>query len=96
VRVEFSAEADAQVAEIDTWWRTNRLAAPNLFIDELAHALVDLGQMPSMGTAYEAGAVSARRVLLRRTHYHVYVVEERDHLVVVAVWSCFRGRAPQL
>jgi hypothetical protein len=35
VRVELSEEADAQVDEIDIWWRENRLAAPDLFTDEL-------------------------------------------------------------
>jgi len=47
VRVELSDEADAQVAEIDAWWRENRLAAPDLFADELERALDDLARMPT-------------------------------------------------
>jgi hypothetical protein len=35
-------------------------------------------------------------VLLWRTHYHVYFVEEAERLYVVAVWSVFRGRGPKL
>ncbi len=43
-----------------------------------------------------AGTKKVRRRLLRRTHYHLYFVEEDPRLFVVAVWSAFRGRAPKL
>lgn len=76
--VELSEEAEAQVDEIDTWWRQNRRAAPDLFSDELAKALADLEAMPSLGTIYRAGPEPVRRILLRRTHYHVLVQRERD------------------
>jgi hypothetical protein len=35
VRVELSAEAEAQALAIDAWWRENRLGAPQLFAREL-------------------------------------------------------------
>jgi len=34
--VRTTPEADAQIREIDRWWRRNRPASPNLFADELA------------------------------------------------------------
>ena len=92
MRVELSAEADAQVAEIDAWWRENRLAAT----DELERAFDDLATMPTLGTVYKQGSRAVRRLLLHRTHYYLYFIEEADRLYVVAVWSCFRGRGPKL
>jgi len=42
VKVELSAEA--QVDEIDAWWRENRQAAPNLFAEELEALLRALAE----------------------------------------------------
>ena len=96
MKVELSREADAQVAAIDAWWREHRLAAPELFTNELEQALADLAAMPSLGTIYEIGDPGVRRLLLRRSHYHLYFLRERDRIYVVAVWSAFRGRGPKL
>lgn len=96
MKVELSEEAHAQVKEIDAWWRENRLAAPDLFTHELDQAVLMLEQSPTVGSRYEAGAKSVRRVLLRRTHYYLYFVDRDDSLYVVAVWSVYRGRGPKL
>ena len=42
MKVELSAEA--QVDEIDAWWRENRQAAPNLFAEELEALLRALAE----------------------------------------------------
>ncbi len=94
--VEFSDEARQQVRQIDTWWRENRPAAPDLFVTELDQATSLLGNVPSIGVRYEAGSRSVRRLLLRRTQYHVYFVEEPSRIFVVAVWSVRRGHGPEL
>lgn len=39
MKVELSGEAKVAVARIDAWWRSNRPAAPGLFLDELEQAL---------------------------------------------------------
>jgi hypothetical protein len=52
--------------------------------------------MPTLGSRYDTGKRSVRRLLLARTHYHLYFVEEPERLYVVAVWSAFRGRGPKL
>ena len=96
MNVELSEEAEGQVDEIDTWWRAHRLAAPDLFANELEEALADLSDTPSLGTIYEAETETVRRLLLRRTHYHLYFVPEPDRIYVVAVWSAFRGSGPHL
>jgi plasmid stabilization system protein ParE len=95
VKAELSDEADEQAREIDEWWRQNRRAAPDLFIDELDRALLALGEMPTLGVTYEAGTRTVRRLLLRRTHYHLYFVQETERVYVLAVWSAFRGRTPK-
>jgi plasmid stabilization system protein ParE len=96
VKVELSAEAEAQIDEIHAWWQRNRPAASTLFVDELDRALAMLGDMPALGTVYRAGSQTIRRLLLRRTQHHVYFMPEDDRVLVVAVWSAFRGRGPKL
>jgi plasmid stabilization system protein ParE len=96
VRIELSDEADAQITEIDAWWRENRLAAPDLFTDELERALADLGATPTLGTVYRAGPATVRRLLLHRSQYHVYFIRAPKRVSVLAVWSCYRGRGPRL
>lgn len=95
MKVELSAEAEAQAKRIDAWWRENRQAAPELFADELEQALLALAETPALGVRY-APKPNVRRLLLKRAHYHLYVVEQAARVYVVAVWSAFRGRGPRL
>lgn len=95
MKVELSDEAKAEVARVDAWWRQNRPAAQDLFLDELAQALVALVDAPAIGTHYEPRP-GVRRLLLKRSHYHLYFVEQADRVFVVAVWSTYRGRGPRL
>jgi len=95
LRVELSDEAKAQVESIDAWWRENRQAAPDLFTNELDQALLTLEDTPTLGVRYESRP-KVRRLLLKRTHYHLYFVEEAERVYVLAVWSAFRGRGPRL
>jgi plasmid stabilization system protein ParE len=73
VKVELSDEAKAEVARVDAWWRENRPAAPDLFVDELEQALLALQDAPAIGTGY-VPKPGVRRLLLKRTHYHLYFV----------------------
>lgn len=95
MRVELSAEAGAQVQRIDTWWRENRPGVPDLFTNELEAALLTLELAPTPGARY-APKPPVRRLLLRRTHHHLYFIEESGRLLVLAVWSAFRGHGPEL
>lgn len=95
MRVELSAEAEAQVQRIDSWWRENRPGAPDLFTNELEAALLALELVPTPGARYEPKP-PVRRLLLRRTHHHLYFIEEGGRVLVVAVWSAFRGQGPEL
>ena len=96
MKVELTEEARAQVNEIDAWWRANRRAAPDLFAAELDQALAMLEASPTLGSPYVARATRVRRLLLPRTHYHLYVSDGVDRVFVVAVWSVFRGRGPRV
>ncbi len=96
MKVELSAEANAQAQDIDTWWREHRRAALDLFTDELDRALLTLGETPGIGASYTAGARTVRRLLLERSHYHLYYEVQNDRVFVLAVWSAFRGRSPRL
>jgi plasmid stabilization system protein ParE len=95
VKVELSAEAQSQVERIDAWWREHRQAAPDLFAEELEEALRTLAETPAVAVRY-APKPGVRRLLLRRTHHHLYVVGEPARVYVVAVWSAYRGRGPRL
>jgi len=94
VKVELSAEAQAQVDQIDAWWRENRQAATDLFAEELEQALRTLSETPAVAVRY-GPKPSVRRLLLKRTHHHLYVIEEPARVYVVAVWSAYRGRGPR-
>jgi len=66
-----------------------------LFADELDEALRALEHAPGLGVRYPPRP-TVRRLLLKRTHYHVYLVEEAERVYILAVWSAFRGRGPQV
>lgn len=55
MKVDLSDQADGQAKQIDVWWRANRLAAPNLFTNELEAALTALGEIPTLGVKYDTG-----------------------------------------
>jgi len=52
--------------------------------------------MPTLGGIYQAETRTMERLLLHRTHYHLYFVQEAERVYVIAVWSAFRGRTPRL
>jgi len=95
VKVELSAEAQAQVDRIDEWWRENRLAVPELFAEELEAALSTLAEMSAVAVHYAPKPI-VRRLLLRRSHHHLYIIDEAERVYVIAVWSAYRGRGPRL
>ncbi len=95
MRVALSAEARAQIERIDVWWRENRAAAPNLFAEELEAALRTLEATPAAAVRYPPRQ-GVRRLLLRRTRHHLYVIEAAAAVLVVSVWSASRGRGTRL
>lgn len=71
--VQTTPEVDLQIREIDSWWRENRQAAPDLFLNELSESFELIAVAPQIGRLYRQSPVrEARRLLLRGTRYHVY------------------------
>ncbi len=92
-----SPEADAQIEVIDSWWRANRPAAPDLFSQELAEAFASICITPAAGHRYpHRDRKGVRRVPLRATRHHVYYVASHDRVIVLAVWGSVKRRGPKL
>jgi plasmid stabilization system protein ParE len=47
--VRTTPQADAQIREIDAWWRANRTSAADLFLDELNQAFEMIAAEPLIG-----------------------------------------------
>jgi plasmid stabilization system protein ParE len=95
--VRTTPEADVQIREIDGWWRRNRDASPDLFLQELTAAFDTVGDAPYLGRLYQQSPIHGiRRVLLKGTRYHVYYVPSANEIRVLAVWHARRGAGPPL
>ena len=95
--VRTTPESDAQIREIDDWWRSNRPAAPDLFLDELAASFAVISHAPQIGRLYRRSPIPrTRRLLLAVSRYHVYYVRQADDVTVLAVWHARRGVGPPL
>jgi len=95
LRIQSDAQEQADAA--DDWWRENRPAAPNRFIEEFDAALDELLRVPDLWPFAGLNEVpSARRRVLLVTGYAVYYCYDpkADHVDVIAVWSTRRGRGP--
>ena len=97
LQVRTTPEADDQIGAIDEWWRRNRLAAPDLFLEELAPSFDVIGHTPQIGRLYRQSPVpGTRRVLLKASRYHVYYVPLTTGVRVLAVWYAQRGAGPPM
>jgi plasmid stabilization system protein ParE len=96
--VAFTARATKQTRRALAWWRENRSAAPDLLEQELRSVLALVAVAPTLGAiARDTRIKEVRRVLLRRTRYHVYyrVDAALGRLEVLALWHTSR-REPSL
>lgn len=95
--VVLQGRATREVDEIDAWWRENRRGAPDLFVAELERTLAVAALMPTLGAPARSKRLrDVRRVLLKKTRYHVYYRVHGDVLEVLAVWHTARGKGPGL
>jgi plasmid stabilization system protein ParE len=98
-RVGFSRLADTQVETIESWWRENRPAAPDMFSQEIEAAVRLLETSPLIGKLYpEAPVPEVRRFLIGRSRYHVYweVDAASRTVTILAIWHAGRGSGPRL
>jgi plasmid stabilization system protein ParE len=97
VRVRLTPDAVAQIDTVDRWWCDNRPAAPDLFADELAHALALIASLPFAGRPLRRPRMKGvRMLLLRATRYHVFYVVDANEIQVLSVWSAVRRSRPNL
>ena len=97
MKIRITPRGLAEAKRRKTWWRKNRPSAPELFEEELRAALAMLLTTPVTGTPYEADVgFPVRRVLLKKTAYHVYFGLNGDELVLLSVWGARRKRGPKL
>jgi plasmid stabilization system protein ParE len=90
-------EAEQQIQFIDAWWRENREAAPNLFLQELTAAITHIRSAPEAGHRYRHRTRKrVRRVPLHATRNHVYYEVTREAIVILAVWGAIKKRGPSL
>jgi len=94
--VFITPRAEAQIIELDTWWREHRDKAPNRFEEELVQVLETLATIPGAGIRYPHPIGDVRRMLLRVTRHHVYYLEQPDRVLVLAVWGAVKGAGPNL
>jgi plasmid stabilization system protein ParE len=97
--VRTTPTADRRILDAANWWWENRTAVPDLFIREFVDAVAKLARAPHVGIPYTYPKVAdVRRLLMRRTKYHVYYVyrRERDEVWILSVWRAMRGRGPVL
>jgi hypothetical protein len=54
--------------------------------------------MPCLGSVYEQANldVEVRRLLMPKTHNHVYYAVTATEIVVLTVWGAPKGRGPKL
>jgi len=95
-RIIFLRPARSHLREAAQWWRENRVS-PELLERDLDAALGLLAQLPDIG-APVLQRPGVRRLLLRKTQYHLYYRVDRAAGVVriVAFWHTARGSEPEL
>ena len=57
-RVVVTARAYQAIVRADAWWRDNRSAAPDRFLDELEAALDSIAHAPHSGAGYPSKRVA--------------------------------------
>jgi plasmid stabilization system protein ParE len=94
--VRFTATAQEHVRREKAWWLANR-DHPDVFIQELEHALQIIRALPGAGTLYAQSPVpGVRRVYLRRVAAHLYYTFDDTAVIVRALWGARRERGPKI
>ena len=96
--VVLAERASLQALAIDTWWRANREAAPDLFELELARIIERLASAPRSAPRLRGvpGDDELRCAVLLRTGYQAFyrVGEDAGLVEIVELWHARRGERP--
>jgi len=97
MRVRLAPRALSEAERLKTWWQKNRPVSPELFDEEMATAVKQIGMVPTLGAVYPSSfGRTVRRVLLPKTENHVYYLVRDNEVVVLSVWGAPRGKGPKL
>lgn len=99
LHIEVSELADLQIREADTWWRKNRLKAPNAIREELERIGAIIAFRPYLGArAVNVRLAGVRRIHIERIHYDVYyrLTGSPEYVEIVAFWGSRRGTGPPI
>src|SRR3954462_11970354 len=94
VTIVLLGEAQERFEAEDHWWRTHR-DAPELFVAEFEDALRQIAAAPAVGQRYRrARGKLIQRLLMKKTHCHVYYFHdaERDVVEIHSIWGARRRR----
>jgi plasmid stabilization system protein ParE len=95
--VRVTARAAAEIERADTWWRRNRLAAPDAVRLDLKSTFRLLALQPGIGERVENAKLAGTRSLqVDRIGYDVYYREQDDTVVILALWHSRRKRQPRV
>lgn len=96
LRVSYQRRAERDASRIRNWWRANRQAAPDLFVEELEQTVQTIASAPLIGAPANREELSGvRRMLMLRTQFFVYYRVQGEDLLVLAIWHASR-RQPRL
>lgn len=91
--------AEAQLREINEWWRQHRPAAPTLVLDELAGWIRLLQSSPELGVRFHRTPVpGVRRLVMKKTRHLIYYIHDVEHSIVyiIAIWGAPKEGDPVL
>jgi plasmid stabilization system protein ParE len=85
--LRYAPIAEIQIEAALLWWSRNRPYAPGLLAREIEAGLDQLSLVPQTGRRVRlSGFPGARRLLLRRSGYHLYYVILEEEREVRLVW----------
>jgi plasmid stabilization system protein ParE len=97
MKVLLAPRALSEAERLKTWWQKNRPNSPDLFDEEMAAAIEQIGAAPALGAIYPSSfGRTVRRLLLPKTQNHVYYLVRNDEVVVLSVWGAPRAKGPEL
>lgn len=99
LRIQATELARELIREADSWWRTNRVAAPNAVREELERISSLITAHPTVGTpARNVTLPAVRRIGMRRISYDLYyhVIGSPEYVEVLAIWHWRRGSGPPI
>jgi len=87
------------IRQAETWWRANRLSAPNAVREEVEQAFTIIAAQPRIGArARHVKLRNVRRVYLARIKYDLYyrLLDSPEIVEVVALWHARSGKGPPI